>query len=412
MLAGGVCVALYTPRGASLLHAFGCSSQIPSDGLSLTLAAHVCAILQGMTTCVILARFGVFYVRDTSEESLSHFWIGALSSMLHFVTVENLHIWAISFSWLSILDKVFVSLFSRLTEARSLNGCMARFAHHLQNPWLGPVNCSFDLSAFQYGINASFQNASFPNNSLLTSMTGNIWTNWTGVEPLQNVLFCVRFSVPLLCVVLYLHSLTLFISGGAASYRSGYYIKFTNALAVNSTRRCLGWLIKITIYIGMVSLILVGFIWAVLVELEPDNPDLVSDPDDPGWCYGYRCDWLIKPIGSRFYKDTWSLLGEIVYPLLLLTLSTYSLRSRAHYGFPDDVLDDVMMKPRRGAWKLQDNNHVMKHLVESIWQAQRNDFRKLQTMIEYPEPKAFLQLILDAQDREALLIATLDVQGP
>merc|ERR1712241_271203 len=80
-------------------------------------------------------------------------------------------------------------------------------------------------------------------------------------------------------------------------------------------------------------------------------------------------------------------IGYVIYPMVLLAFSTFKLTARARLGWDSPAFSCVMMNPRPGLLKLQDNSGVAKHITEALWQAQRGNMQKLERLIESPDAR-------------------------
>mmetsp|Transcript_90857 Transcript_90857/g.211403 ORF Transcript_90857/g.211403 Transcript_90857/m.211403 type:complete len:507 (-) Transcript_90857:83-1603(-) len=342
----------------------------------LTTIAHVCAVVQGVIVGVLIGRNGKCWVRTRHGDDIFGPFTGALSAALHFLFVEKFSIWGIGVSWLGVLDTLMKVLFSRMTGADSLSECIQELSSHMQDPWAGFVNCHFELSYFP-GIKVDVQQG-----ARYYEHNGTVWTQWKGVEWAPPLFFCMRYSIPLLCLLLYIHCFAMFFKDGAASYRSGYYIHFTWSLQRSRTYKCLALWIRRNVFLCLVLLLLVGLVWVVELMAE-----MVEGSSMREVIHKYPLHILL------LYWHYMSLtLGSVVFQLVSLIFCTWKLTAPVHMGWDISAMERVVMRERHGWLKLQDNTNIGKHLTEALWQAQRGDTKKLEQMIESPDPNTVLKL--------------------
>jgi len=384
VLAGVAGLAYYTPwAGKALAYYAPWASKALAyyallDGKVqvLTVIAHLCALTQGMIVGITLGYHGEFFVRGSREDDGGIF-NGVLSSATHFLCVQMCPLIFIAFSWVSILDKLLLQLFTHVTGAHTLSKCMMQLTSHLQNPFLGTVDCSFDLAngpgiALDGHVNSDHQ------------IYGTVRTQWLKVEWAPPVFIFLRFSIPLMCLVLFIYSLARFLKEGAVSYRSGLYISFTWELNRSPVHMWLAGMIRITLCISLILLLLIGFVWVfLLVQIRHDDSALGK----------VKLLMLFLPEILPLYGHYMTLtVGSSVYPMIILALSTYKLTSSAPLGWDTPAFSCVMMKPRPGMLKLQDNRSVAKHITEALWLAHRGNMQKLERLVESPDAQTVLNL--------------------
>lgn len=368
LLAGVAGVAYYTPWAGG--------------APALTTIAHLCALLQGSIVGIILGCHGEFHVCDGREDGDGIF-DGVLSSALHFIWVQMFPVWITAVSWLAILDKLLFQLFSQVTGTSTLLHCILQLASNLQNPFLGTVDCSFDLKAGN-GIALEFGHFYNTNNKYEGEFHGLVQTRWKAVEWAPPLFFFLRYSIPLMCLVLFVYSLVMFVKEGAASYRSGHYISFTWSLNRSPVHTRLARLIRVTLCISLAFVLLIGFVWVFLV-VQIRHSDSHLDTIE-----SFNAFWL--EILSTYWHYMALSVGYVIYPFVLLVFSTFKLTAQARLGWDTPAFSCVMMNPRPGLLKLQDNSSVAKHITEALWQAQRGNMQKLERLIESPNAATVLEL--------------------